>query len=70
MGAKKISSYQKLKEENKKLNQDIYNIVMKRNEMIGVQTYISYKVKFQFIEQCWSGDSTSTDSKLKGIFQK
>jgi hypothetical protein len=39
---KRVTSYQKLKAENQKLKQDIYNLVKKENEIDGIETKVRY----------------------------
>lgn len=41
----KLTSYQKLKLENQKLKQDIFNLVRKENELDGITT----KAKYSFM---------------------
>ena len=51
----RLSSYQKLKLENEKLRQDIYNLVRKEKEMIGIETKMRYEMEYQLGDVVWMG---------------
>lgn len=51
----KKTSYQKLKDENKQLKQDLYNIVMKPKELIGMETLMKYNLSFAMSNAILSG---------------
>lgn len=55
-----MTTYQKLKAENKKLKEDIYNLIRKEKEMIGIQTRMRYELEFQLEETIWFGSYNST----------
>lgn len=50
-----MTSYQKLKLENEKLKQDIYNLVRKEKEMIGIETKMRYEIIYQMSDAIWMG---------------
>ena len=56
-----MSSYQKLKAENEKLKQDIYNLVRKENEMIGLETKLKYNILFDLNDAVWQGSISMGD---------
>lgn len=75
---KKLSSYQKLKIENQRLNlkigslnKDIYNIVKKKNEYIGKKTFFEYDLLFTIDEsmeqQIWYGEYVKPTGTFEGI---
>lgn len=55
---KKTSSYQKLKIKNKKLEKEIYNLVMKPETMEAQRIKLCYEIKFGISEIIWAGDAT------------
>ena len=55
---KRISAYQKLKQENLKLKQDIYNLVMNEHSEIGLTVKLRYKLKFDNDKIIWNGESS------------
>jgi nucleosome binding factor SPN SPT16 subunit len=57
-----MTSYQKLKEENKKLKQDIYNLIRHENDMVGMVTKMNYNRQFELNDFVWQG---STDDVMK-----
>lgn len=63
MVSKKLSSYQKLKLENKQLRVDIYKLVIKENEETGIITKIKYKISFDIDNQICYG--LPENAKLK-----
>lgn len=62
----KKSSYQKLKEENRRLLNDLYNIIMKEDKAL----FVSYKLRFMANDGMWFGDSDKRESKFTGIMKK
>ena len=54
---KRINSYQNLKQENLKLKQDIYNLVMNEHSEIGLTVKLRYKLKFDNDKIIWKGES-------------
>lgn len=68
--AKKISSYQKLKAENKSLRDDIFNIVMNEKNAIGQVTKLRYKLHYEMIELALKGNSThhKTEEPFEGFY--
>jgi hypothetical protein len=50
--------YEKIKAENKKLKQDIYDLVKNENEVEGVTAKIRWKMFFDTAEMIWFGDRT------------
>lgn len=68
MVKKKISSYQKLKEENKKLRQDIYSLVRSADKIEGKQVWMRYDMLYRMSDIVWFGDSEkSKDKESVGI---
>lgn len=67
---KKLTAYQKLKEENLKLKQDIYKLVMLENsdKVEDVMDYMGTKTKwdlrFRIEEKIWSGSPAIIELKL------
>ncbi len=55
---KKLSSYQKLKAENRRLKQDIYDLVMRRNEFQGLCVYTRYKLNYTQTDIMMFGNRT------------
>ena len=54
----KKSSYQKLKEQNKKLLSDIQALVMRNSYIETAKIEAMYRLKFEFAEVVWSGTLT------------
>lgn len=50
-----ISSYAKLKIENKKLKEDIYNLVMNADKTSGIETKLRYKTTFDTVNAVMHG---------------
>ena len=66
-----MTSYQKLKLENKKLKQDIYNLVMKKNELKTMIIKIGYKVEFDAINGImFSGINNNSSGIIEQIIKK
>jgi hypothetical protein len=67
---KKLTAYQKLKEENLKLKQDIYKLVMLENSnkldelMDCLGTKIKWDLRFKLEEKIWSGSPAIIELKL------
>ncbi len=53
-----MTSYQKLKEENKKLKQDIYKLIVKEKEIEGIETKLFWQMAFDAEEVIFSGTYT------------
>jgi len=51
----KKSAYQKLKDENKQLQQDLYDIVMNPNKSYRNATWFKYKLKFMMQQRFLAG---------------
>lgn len=62
----KLSSYQKLKQENSQLRQDIYNLVRRRKEKEGMTTAIKYETGYMATDALLMGWGSS--DKLRGVF--
>lgn len=60
----KLTSYQKLKLENQKLKQDIFNLVRKENELDGITTKAKYSMIFDTHDAIMFGSRT-TDNNLR-----
>lgn len=65
---KQLSSYQKLKQENQKLKQDIYYLVRERDKDTGLITELKYEILYKMSDVLWFGDATN-DLTFKGIIQ-
>jgi len=66
----KLSSYQKLKAENKSLKEDIYNLVMIDDRPEGSITRGRWLLQFKADEIMWFGDSRKDKGEFKGIINK
>jgi hypothetical protein len=55
----KLTSYQKLKLENKNLMQNIFNLVVKENEIEGILTKAMYSITFKINDLIMFGSSES-----------
>jgi len=53
--------YEKTKAENKKLRQDIYNLIKKENEIEGITTKARWEFTFNTEEIMMFGDATKTE---------
>lgn len=63
-----MTSYQKLKAENEKLKQDIYNLVRHENDMKGIEIKMKYKIQFDNTDIMWQGSFVTGDlTKFNGI---
>lgn len=65
--SKRLSSYQRLKIENDRLRQDIYNLVRNSDSVIGIMTKKKYDVQYQLEDELLGG-STDSKSFLLGMF--
>ena len=64
----KLNSYQKLKLENQKLKQDIFNLVRKENELDGITTKAIYSMMYDKHDAIVFGSrTTENNSSLYGI---
>ena len=61
----KISSYQKLKIENQKLKEDIYNLIVNENTENGLLVKLCYKIKFDIDKVLMLGESTKPNDNEK-----
>lgn len=61
----KKSSYQKLKEENAKLKEDIYNLIQNDGTLKGFETKMKYKIRYRADEPIMFGNIRNEN--LKGI---
>jgi hypothetical protein len=64
---KGISSYQKLKAEISALKNDIYNLVAKENEEVGISTKLKYTIGFDLDALCAMG--SLSDFAPRGTFE-
>ena len=62
--------YKKTKAENKKLKQDIYNLVRKENQAEGMTVKMRWKMVFDTEDMIMLGDATNTDNQLQGFLYK
>ena len=64
----KLSSYQKLKLENQKLKQDIFNLVRKENAIDGITTKARYSMIYDTTDAIMFGSGTTeNNSSFTGI---
>ena len=64
----KLTSYQKLKLENQKLKQDIFNLVKKEKELDGLTTKARYSMMYDTHDAIMFGSRTSeNNSSFAGI---
>jgi hypothetical protein len=61
---KKTTSYQKLKAENQSLRNDIFNLVMNENYIIGTVTRLRYQVHYDLINSA-TGVLSSQDKETE-----
>lgn len=64
---KNLSSYQKLKAENKKLLEDICLLVRKSNTIEGLQARTRWEIKLGTEDAIMFGTSAPEEGKIKGI---
>jgi hypothetical protein len=65
---KKISSYQKLKLKNEQLMSDIYYLVCKDEEPVGMAIKMRYSLMFDVVNCCLFGNPTrNSEHKSSGI---
>ena len=62
-----MTSYQKLKAENKKLRQDIFNLVRKKNEIEGIETFMKYDIQYSFEYLAFIGSPTNESVVYTGL---
>lgn len=62
-----LSSYEKLKRENEKLKQDIYNLVRNADKADGVETRLRYELDYSTNDAVWLGDSSIKANQYNGI---
>ena len=60
-----VPDYEKIKAENKELKQDIYNLIVKENEIDGIKTKIQWKIVFDIDDMILSGDATKNDDQFQ-----
>ena len=65
--SRRLSSYEKLKQGNAKLEQDIYNLVRNADKIEGTQTRFRYEMHYKMIDNFWFGDTTKSLTKFSGI---
>ena len=58
---KKVSSYQKLKFQIADLKYDIYCLVAREKEEIGIKTKLKYIIDYKIDNELWAGDATLED---------
>lgn len=64
----KLTSYQKIKLENQKLKQDIFNLVRKENELDGITTKARYSIMYDTNDAIVFGSrTTDNNSGFSGI---
>ena len=62
--------YEKTKDENKELKQDIYNLIRKENEVEGITVKMRWKIVFDTDDMIWFGDITKKDDKFRGLLSQ
>jgi hypothetical protein len=65
--SRRLSAYQKLKAENEKLKQDIYNLVRNADKMEGTQTRMRYEMQYKMSDAVWFGDAAKSSTQFNGI---
>jgi DNA-binding transcriptional regulator WhiA len=65
--SRRLSSYEKLKQENAKLKQDIYNLVRNADKIEGTQTRVRYEMQYKMSDAVWFGDATKSPTQFSGI---
>lgn len=63
-----MTSYQRIKLENRKLKTDIYVLVMRNNTFEGISTRLSYEIIFKSNDAIMKGD-VNKKPKLKGLYK-
>ena len=63
----RLSAYQKLKAENKKLRNDIYNIVRNPDKMEGIITKARYEMQYKISDIVLFGDAVNPNQNFNGI---
>jgi NADPH-dependent 7-cyano-7-deazaguanine reductase QueF len=68
----KKSSYQKLKDENERLKNDIYTLTVKSDTPEGVSLKMRYVMRSDIDKMCFLGNSEYdiSSSEFKGFFNK
>ena len=64
---KKVSSYQKLKFKIADLKYDIYCLVVRGEDEIGISTKLKYIIDYKIDNELWFGDSSTQTTT--GIFK-
>jgi hypothetical protein len=65
------SSYQKLKEENERLRQDIYALVRYPKSIKGIEIATKWDILFQISEIAWAGDISNINTNtVNGIYNQ
>jgi hypothetical protein len=65
-----VPDYDKTKAENKKLKQDIYNLVRKENGVEGIAIKMRWEMVFDTEDMVTFGDVTKTDGNFQGLFSQ
>lgn len=63
----KFTDYNHLQSENKRLKQDIYNLVIKENDLEGLTTKVKWNIIFRMSEVALFGSPAISTNKFKGI---
>jgi hypothetical protein len=61
------TAYQKLKKENAKLKQDIYNLIRNSETPETKILKHKYEIMFQISDVVWAGDTLTQINKFSGI---
>ena len=61
---KKLSAYQKLKQQNLALMQDIHTLIMEKDFLKVHTVKMRYQTKFYFENAVWSGSRTQSESEI------
>ena len=62
--------FEKTKDENKKLKQDIYNLVRKENQVEGISVKMRWNMIFSTEDMIMCGDATNTDNQFQGLLSE
>ena len=64
---RRLSSYEKLKAENEKLRNDIYNIVRNMDKMEGIITKARYELQYKMSDAVFFEDAIKPNQQFNGI---
>lgn len=65
----KITAYQKLKLENERLKQDIYNLVCHPDSDAGMTTMLRYKIQYDLSNCIFFASVSQTSQTMTGLIK-